>query len=77
MSEAVGYSRERGASGAYADKFAGLIEACNKAKQIGADTLIVAAPWVLGDTYDELTESLSRMADAGLSLAVAQRNPPQ
>jgi hypothetical protein len=31
----------------------------------------VAYPWVLGDTYDELVESLSRLADAGLLLNIA------
>lgn len=30
-------------------------------------------PWVLGDNYDELVESLSRLADAGLSLHIASR----
>jgi hypothetical protein len=28
---------------------------------------------VLGDTYEELIESLSRLADAGLSLHIAAR----
>jgi hypothetical protein len=35
---------------------------------------MVAAPWVLGDDYDELIENLSRLADAGLMLAIAKRN---
>src|SRR5437667_10862969 len=30
-----------------------------------------AYPWALGDTYDELIENLSRLADAGLVLHIA------
>jgi hypothetical protein len=30
-------------------------------------------PWVLGDTYEELIESLSRLADAGLTLHIGAR----
>lgn len=32
-----------------------------------------AYPWVLGDNYEELIESLSRLADAGLSMQIASR----
>jgi len=33
--------------------------------------LLVAAPWVLGDNYEELTESLDRLAAAGIPLLIA------
>jgi hypothetical protein len=32
--------------------------------------MVVAYPWALGDNYEELIESLSRVADAGLSLHI-------
>jgi hypothetical protein len=57
----------------YEDKFAGFIRACAKAKSEGVAYVLVAAPWVLGDTYDEVMESLSRLANAGLALHVAER----
>jgi hypothetical protein len=55
----------------YEAKFADFIELCQKAKSEGVQTVIVAAPWVIGDTYDEVIESLSRLAKADLALKVA------
>lgn len=57
----------------YTTKFAGFIQACQEAKDAGAETLVIAQPWVIGDTYEEIIESLSRLADAGLSLTIVQR----
>ena len=57
----------------YEKKFADFIKLCAEAKAKGATQVTVAYPWVLGDTYDELMESLSRLADAGLLLNVAAR----
>ena len=57
----------------YEKKFADFIKLCAEAKAKGATQVTVAYPWVLGDTYDELVESLSRLADAGLLLNVAAR----
>ena len=52
----------------YEQKFETFIKLCAKAKADGRSELIVAAPWVIGDTYDEVIESLGRLADAGLAL---------
>lgn len=57
----------------YEQKFANFIELCEKAKG-NDDHVVVAAPWVLGDTYDEIIESLSRIADAGLTLHIVGRD---
>ncbi len=57
----------------YEQKFAGFIEACRKAKEQGLTTVLVHHPHVLGDTYEELVESLARLADADLALKVASR----
>ncbi len=54
----------------YATKFADFIKLCDTTKAQGTETVLVAAPWVIGDTYDEIIESLSRLAEAGLALRV-------
>ena len=55
----------------YETKFADFIKLCENAKTDGTQIVVVAAPWVIGDTYDEAMESLSRLANAGLALRVA------
>ncbi|PZP64195.1 MAG: hypothetical protein DI597_00850 [Pseudoxanthomonas spadix] len=59
----------------YAQKFAGFLDLCVEAKRQGIEAVVVSHPSVLGDTYAELIESLSRLADAGLSLHIAGRGP--
>jgi hypothetical protein len=49
---------------------------CSEAKRKGVTEVAVAFPWVLGDTYEEVIESLSRLADAGLSLRITARDDP-
>jgi hypothetical protein len=76
---AATYTRDpstRGNNAAYEQKFANLIKLCEEAKKEGVQNLLVTWPWVLGDTYDEMIESLSRIADAGLALQIVERNPP-
>ena len=51
----------------YVKKFSGFIEICEKAKQDNIPQVIIHHPSVLGDTYEEVIESLSRLADAELS----------
>ena len=58
----------------YEQKFADFIRLCTQAKASGTKEVIVAFPWVLGDNYEEVMESLSRLADAGLSLTIVTRN---
>jgi len=57
----------------YEKKFADFIRLCSEAKAQGVGQVTVAYPWVLGDTYQELIESLARLADAELLLRVAAR----
>lgn len=57
----------------YEKKFADFIKLCSHAKAKGTAEIVVAFPWALGDTYEELIESLSRLADAGLRLHIAAR----
>ena len=54
----------------YEMKFADFIRMCAELKAKGVTQMVVAYPWALGDTYEELIESLSRVADAGLSLHI-------
>ena len=55
----------------YEIKFAEFIRLCAELKAKGLTEMVVAYPWALGDNYEELIESLSRVADAGLSLHIA------
>jgi len=69
--------RRRGAgrnpmSTPYEDRFAEFIQMCKKAKGEGAGVVMVARPEVLGDNYEEIVESLSRLAEAGLKLCIAE-----
>ncbi len=57
----------------YEQKFADFINLCGDTKARGLTEIVVAYPWVLGDNYEELIESLSRVADAGLSLHITGR----
>jgi hypothetical protein len=57
----------------YEKKFADFIRLCSEVKATGATQVTVAFPWVLGDTYEEVIESLARVADAGLLLQIAAR----
>jgi hypothetical protein len=54
----------------YEGKFAGFISVCDKAKADGIPHVIVAQPQVLGDTYEEVIESLWRLSDARLALLI-------
>ena len=54
----------------YEKKFADFIKLIAESKASGVKEVLVAYPWVLGDNYAELIESLARLADAGLSLHV-------
>lgn len=60
----------------YADKFERLIRICDKARESRVDTILVATPAVLGDTYAEILESLHRIAKAGLVLSILSDGRP-
>lgn len=57
----------------YEEKFAEFLKAIADAKGQKVDVIIIAQPWVIGDTYEELMESLSRLAGTGLGLCIAKR----
>jgi hypothetical protein len=59
----------------YEKKFADFIRMCSELKAKGVPQIVVASPTALGDTYAEMIESLSRIADAGLTLHIAAREP--
>lgn len=54
----------------YEMKFADFIRLCRDSQKSGVKQVIVSNPSVLGDTHDEVVESLSRLAEAGLSLHI-------
>ena len=57
----------------YEKKFADFIRLCSEAKANGATQIVIGYPWALGDTYEELIESLSRLADADSTLHICAR----
>ena len=78
MKEAVLYAREGASIGApqiaadYPSRFARLLRLVKSRK----DTVVfVAFPGVLGDTYDEIVQSLSLLAERGLHLAITAPQP--
>jgi len=54
----------------YEEKFQDFIKLLAEARRQGAQTIVVERPEVLGDTYEEIIESLNRVAAAGLTLTV-------
>jgi hypothetical protein len=54
-------------------KFADFIRLCAETKANGVPNIAIPYPWVIGDIYDEVIESLGRPADAGLTLYIAAR----
>lgn len=55
----------------YEQKFANFIRMCDES--VKGDAVVVAHPWVLGDTDEEVIESLSRLADAQVALRIVSR----
>ena len=56
----------------YEQKFPAFIELCRETKP--EDIIVVASPHALGDTYDELIESLERLGDAQVHLVIVPRS---
>jgi len=59
----------------YERKFADFIAMCAKAKADHADVVLVAYPGAIGDNYEEMMESLSRLAEAELTLSIGKPLP--
>lgn len=60
----------------YEEKFAGLIESCRVAEREGLSTF-VTMPESLGDTREEVIESIYRISEAGMQLVFAIGNRPE
>jgi hypothetical protein len=58
---------------AYETKFADFLIMCAENIAKGVDGIVVDDPGQLGDDYDELVESLNRLADAKLTLMIRPR----
>ena len=54
----------------YEKKFADFIRLCRESKENNMQTVVVHDPEVLGDTYEEIVESLNRLSEAELSLSI-------
>lgn len=52
------------------NKFAGLDKLIREAKSSGVDSLIVATPQALGDSYEEMISNLDKIAAAELALII-------
>jgi DNA-binding MarR family transcriptional regulator len=64
----------------YEEKFQDFIKVIAEARRQGTPTVVVQRPEVLGDTHEELIESLNRLAEAGLTLTVvppSERTAPR
>ena len=68
----IPYVRDREADkdAPYATKFATFIKAVNDAKATGCSDIVIVEPWVIGDTYEEITESLSHLSGTGIGLQI-------
>ncbi len=73
----IAYARApetRNQRAAYEVKFAGFIKTIAQAKTAGDNCCIcIAQPWVIGDTYEEIIESLSRFAGTKVGLQIVGR----
>ena len=68
----IPYVRDREADkdAPYATKFATFIKVVNDAKATGCSDIVIVEPWVIGDTYEEITESLSHLSGTGIGLQI-------
>ena len=57
----------------YEEKFLTFIKMCQEARGKGAEAVLVYQPEVLGDTYEEMVESLNHLSDAELMLRILPR----
>ncbi len=55
----------------YEQKFADFIRMLAETKE---QVILIRHPEVIGDNYEEIVESLNRLADAGKTLAIVPRN---
>jgi hypothetical protein len=58
---------------AYETKFADFLAMCADNAARGVEGILIDEPLMLGDTYEEVVESLNRLADAKLTLMIRPR----
>jgi len=70
--KAIPYVRDREANkdAPYEIKFATFIKAVADAQATGCNIILIVEPWVIGDTYEEITESLARLSGTGIGLQI-------
>lgn len=56
----------------YNEKFADFIKLCRETKESGVNVVLVADPSALGDTKEELSESLYRLSEQKLRLEITR-----
>lgn len=75
-SKVVAYTRNprtRNEVSPYESKFAEWIKVIAHANTTNADAILIAEPWVIGDTYEEIIESLLRLGGTGVALQIARQ----
>ena len=60
------------ATKAHRQKYRDLFRALDAAKKKDAGLIIIAAPWVLGDSYEEMLVNMNIIAGAGLHLRIGK-----
>jgi hypothetical protein len=60
--------------GSHAEKFAGLEQLISESGTNGVKAVMIHAPQVLGDTYDEMIVNLNRVAEAELAVVIVPPN---
>jgi hypothetical protein len=68
-----GNGSPKGSPPGYSEKFADFIRMREDATTSEVKAVVIAKPRVIGDSYEEVIESLSRLADAGLMLSITER----
>lgn len=58
----------------YDRKYEALLQRIQEAKKNGITLFVVSEPQELGETYKDVMESLNRLADADLNLAILPRD---
>ena len=59
---------------AYQKKYAALLERIQEAKKNSITLFVIQEPQELGETYEDMVESLNQIADADLNLAILPRD---
>ncbi len=71
--EAIAYVRDpktRNYPLAYEQKFSGFLKAITEGTNRPGASILIAEPWVIGDNYEEIVESLSRLAGTDVPLLI-------